>query len=456
MKKLILLFSVAFLSIQVKAQTFTDLNWNLRGLQGGAVAFADFDNDGDEDFAMSGFSSVVAEWSGIFRNDNGVPVCIDSSIVQTAFGSISWGDMDHDGDQDLIVCGQRNGTGISQLYRNDGNSVFTPIAGTNLPQINGCLRLIDYDRDSLPDIIACGMIEPTLDDTVLMMHNDGNLFFSPHNLPIPNIIGDIQVADYDGDQWPDFFITGRPSFNFTGLNQLYHNAGNGTFSLNPSVFRPIFTGTAKFGDFENDGDIDLLIDGIDSTNEAFTLVYENNGNIFTERADSLPPSGEPGAVDWADIDGDNDLDIAISGTYLMRNDGNGNYTDISPWPLMLGIPEVFADYDHDGDMDLFVMNSSGLGGTSMYRNEMINSVSNINSKVNEFIYPNPATNNISLKGNQFQNAEFKIIDVSGRILLMGSIASLQRIDVSGLEVGNYILQLSADSKIQNLNLVILR
>ena len=49
-----------FQSVFTNAQLFTDLNWNLMGLSGATAAFADYDNDGDEDFVLSGFGSTIA------------------------------------------------------------------------------------------------------------------------------------------------------------------------------------------------------------------------------------------------------------------------------------------------------------------------------------------------------------------------------------------------------------
>ncbi|MFN8166962.1 MAG: VCBS repeat-containing protein [Bacteroidia bacterium] len=376
MKHLLSVALIALLSSSARSQTFTDLQWNLRGLSNGDVAFADYDNDGDEDFAMCGFGSTVAEWAAIFRIDNGVPVIVDSTIVHVSSGTMNWGDADHDGDLDLLVNGQTNGAAEAMLYRNDGNSVFTPVSTTGLPPTIGCMRFIDYDRDSLPDVILSGMVMPNFHDTTMLFHNDGNLVFTSR--PIPNapsfFEADICVGDYDQDSLPDFFLTGRGGPLQNGFCAIYHNDGGGNFSVNNSTLRQLFTGAARFGDYDHDGDIDLLYDGIDSTNAAFTLIYENNANVFTELADSLPGSGEPGDVDWADVDNDGDYDILISGTYLMINNGNHTYTDISPWTFIYGLPVSFTDFDHDGDQDVFLLNFTGGAASTMYRNELISGI----------------------------------------------------------------------------------
>ena len=69
---IILIAALSLFSKLTYSQVFTDLNSQLPGLESGSAAWADYDNDGDLDLAMAGFSSLVAERSFIFRNDNGI------------------------------------------------------------------------------------------------------------------------------------------------------------------------------------------------------------------------------------------------------------------------------------------------------------------------------------------------------------------------------------------------
>lgn len=453
MNKHILLFLIFFSSLVSSAQLLIDQNWNLKGLSGATVAFADYDNDGDQDFILTGFGSTTAEWSGFYRIDNGIPVLIDSTMIKVSNGSCNWGDFDHDGDLDLLLNGQTNSNAQTALYRNDGTPLLSLVPNTGLPGFIGCMRWIDYDRDQFPDLIMSGMIDGSFIDTTILYHNDGNGSFS-HTMAFPFSLfeADIQVSDYDRDSLPDFFITGRGTFSFNGFCGLFHNDGNGQFSQTPDAFRRLFTGTAKFGDYDQDGDVDLLMDGIDSTNAAFTLIYENNSGVFSELPNVLPMSGEPGSVDWADIDGDGDFDIAISGSHLMRNDGNNSYTDISPWDtLHFALPIVFNDYDEDGDRDVFFLSYFGFTGTTMYRNNTITNTTEIENSEKIQVYPNPAGSTLHVLSKWYFESAVKVSDINGKLLLSENLSSLHNnLDVSRLATGVYFIELQNNNTNQKL------
>ncbi|MBK9523892.1 MAG: T9SS type A sorting domain-containing protein [Bacteroidetes bacterium] len=445
-----------FQSVFTNAQLFTDLNWNLMGLSGATAAFADYDNDGDEDFVLSGFGSTIAEWSGFYRIDNGIPVLIDSSLIKITNGSSNWGDFDHDGDPDLLMNGQTNGSAMCALYRNDGTSQLNLVSNTGLPGLIGCMRWIDYDRDQFPDVIMSGMIAGTFADTTLLFHNNGNGTFSPATAFVFSFFeADIQVYDYDGDSLPDFFITGRGSFGFNGYANLLHNDGNGQFSVTPNQFRQLFTGTSKFGDHDNDGDVDILYDGIDSTNAAFTLIYDNNNGLFTELPNVLPGSGEPGIIDWADIDNDGDLDIGISGSHLMRNDGNNLFVDVSPWDTnIFALPILFNDFDRDGDKDVLFVNYFGFLGTTMYQNNFITKVNNIETINENLIYPNPVVSKLNIKSQFNPESTLAIYSFTGELIRSPNRAFEQNeIDVACLSSGIYFLEIKNKDEVKQIRFV---
>ena len=203
---------------------------------------------------------------------------------------------------------------------------------------------------------------------------------------------------------------------------------------------------AKWGDYNNDNHLDLLYDGIDSTNAGYTLIYENDGtNNFSELpVQLLPPSGEPGSVDWADIDGDQDLDVLISGTYLMRNDGNHLFTDISPFNnFEMGLPVSFTDYDNDGDQDIFLMTNGPLAST-LYINNLVNAISET-QQIKLSIYPNPAVEFISVElPFADPKAVYEITDEAGRIVLNGTLQN-RTINIHGLAAAKYLLTIKKDN-----------
>lgn len=380
MKKLLLYFFVlTFPTIGANAQTFTNLNNGFPSLTNAAAAWADYDNDGDRDFALTGFSGVTAEVSRIYRNEgNGNFICVDSNLIAISNGSVNWGDYDNDGDPDLLINGQ-SGSGIpavTVLYRNDGNDVFTEVL-TSLTPIIGITRWIDFDNDGWLDVIMSGLGNSLTNDSIRLFHNNGAGNFIEMNSNLSGYYAtDIAVADFDNDGDSDFFFTGGTLSSTTfPISVLYSNDGNGNFMGTPFNFINLSTGTADWGDYDNDGDLDLLYDGIDSTfGLGITLLYRNdNSGNFTLINAGLPGTGEPGSVNWGDVDNDGDLDILLGGTtFLLRNDGGDIFTDITPGDFQYGVPNSFADIDQDGDLDILVIQSfSGLYASTIFRNNLI-------------------------------------------------------------------------------------
>jgi hypothetical protein len=141
---------------------FADAGANLPGLFGGAHAWADYDNDGDLDLAMAGYWTLAhGPILKIYRNTNGT--FADSNTLFPGFPSgaygiqnaaLAWGDYDNDGDPDLAVSGSMNNTDqlISRIYRNDGGS-FVDIQAGLLAVTSGSLDWGDYDNDGDLDLL---------------------------------------------------------------------------------------------------------------------------------------------------------------------------------------------------------------------------------------------------------------------------------------------------------------
>ena len=403
-------------SFHLKAQGFTDLQNGFPTLGSASVAWADYDQDGDLDFALIGFSSVTAEMSRIYRNDgSGVFTLSDSLLVPVSAGAVSWGDYDHDGDVDLLVNGQ-TGTGppaSTVLYRNDSNSVFTAVP-TSLPGIIGVTRWIDYDGDGWLDVIVCGTGVSLVGDSTRLFHNDTNGAFTEVPVGLPGYFAsDISVVDFDNDGDNDFFVVGGTlSSTFFPVSILYRNDSNGVFTQVPFQFKYLSTGTSSWADYDNDGDKDLLYDGIDSTaTVGFSLIYRNDsaGN-FTPLTTNLPGTGEPGSVDWADIDNDGDLDVLLSGPYILRNDGGNVFTDITPATVQQSIPCSFADIDSDGDPDiLLISQSGGFSASTILRNDIPLATPEVSHGLDVAVYPNPAENRLTIQTGKNRTGATEII-----------------------------------------------
>ena len=212
----------------------------------------------------------------------------------------------------------------------------------------------------------------------------------------------VAFFDYNGDGWPDIFMT-----NANGANALYRNNGDGTFTdvtEEAGVADPdaISVGVAC-ADYNNNGNCDLLV-----TTRTGLKLYQNNGDgTFT---DVTKPAllniedGHPTSAAWGDFDGDGKLDLYVAYWFdnmpvqvnvdtsptgsesfyrplarrhkLFRNNGDGTFRNISsslrPNDIHgAGLAVGFFDYDDDGRTDLYVVNDFGqhVHPNILYRNE---------------------------------------------------------------------------------------
>ncbi|MBI3191948.1 MAG: CRTAC1 family protein, partial [Pedosphaera parvula] len=195
-------------------------------------------------------------------------------------GGITWTDFDNDGDVDLLVAGVS-----SQLYRNDGAGVFTPVTGGQLVERGGQAggaNWGDYDNDGFLDLYL-----PRTDSAQplpsFLFHNNGDgTFTQVEQSPFTDDIGfsvNASWGDYDNDGWLDLFATEHQN----GMNRLYHNSGDGTFTR--IISAPIADDVANctpgiWGDYDRDGFLDLFVATFirNSASPPNDYLYHNDGN----------------------------------------------------------------------------------------------------------------------------------------------------------------------------------
>jgi hypothetical protein len=265
----------------------------------------------------------------------------------------------------------------------------------------------------------------------------------------------MDVADCNNDSLPDIFIIATAPGGLP-VAALFTNNGNGNFTMDTTSFMQIFAGAVKWGDAENDGDMDLLYDGILIDNSAYTLIYLNDGaGNFTNQTTNLPGTGEPGSVDWADIDNDNDLDVLLS-EYLFRNDGNGTFTNISPWPAFsyYAIPAMFTDYDTDGDADIFMLMYFGISNSNIFRNELLTDVDDIPEVVNISVYPNPTDHLLNILSDLKEVQLYELYSIEGRFIQILKVINSSQLDLSEIPQGIYFLGIKNNEKREMTRIVI--
>ncbi len=265
--------------------------------------------------------------------------------------------------------------GFSQIsFTESTSSTFT---GIN----NGDVTFADVDGDGDPDVLVIGYGE-NFSDEAQLYKNDGTGQFSPADSGISGLgYSSMDFADVDNDGDLDLLIAGQSSASVS--TRLYLNDGTGDFTLsNNSSFQSITFSNVGFADVDGDDDPDILISGINETlSAAVTALYINDGfGNFNLSSTSLPKVYQ-GDFDFADIDGDDDLDLLLTGThpptfmersFLLTNNGNGSFTEVFGTPFIdVNISSVnFEDIDNDGDPDVLITGGTSFGfASALYKND---------------------------------------------------------------------------------------
>ena len=381
---LVLVFGLSLAGLLARSfaqTTFTDVT-KKAGVghegSGWGTAFGDYNNDGYIDIYVANNGANVL----YCNNGDGT---FTEITKEAGVGDIRWsigaifGDYDNDGDIDIYV---ENAGGGNALYRNNGDGTFTDVtddAGVGHNVTGHAAAFFDYDNDGYLDIYV------TIDGPPnILYHNNGDGTFS--NATSAAGVGatgtsvGIAFGDYDNDGHLDIYVG-----NFwKDTDVLYRNNGDGTFTDvtdEAGVTKKLSTGGVAFGDYDNDGHLDIYVGNGDGAN----VLYRNNGDgTFTDVTDEANV-GHTGAADnvaFGDYDNDGYLDIyVVNGTIyareevdvLYRNNGDGTFIDVTDEAGIggegPGIGVAFGDYNNDGFLDIYVSNGSMLKAANvLYRN----------------------------------------------------------------------------------------
>jgi len=340
------------------AATFTDVGAGLTGLYEAATAWGDYDSDGDLDIAVVG-NTIGGRIARIYRNTAGA-FADASALPPTAavsLGAIAWGDYDRDGDLDLAIAGD-TGTGyVTRIYRNNAGT-FTDIAA-GLEGFRDCaVKWADFDNDGDLDLSTAGDTGSQMKAHVYRNTPGG---FVESGIPIAGVQwGSMAWADYDLDGDNDLVVAGAgPGFN--DVTTLYQNTGG---ILNPVAagLRAVRDCSLDWGDYDNDGDPDLLIAGA-----YYTEVWRNTAGSFAYDGSVIQGVTYASAV-FGDYDNDSRLDVVEGGATgstgfgaIYHNNGPG-FSDISGgMPNLFDAAFAWGDYDKDGDLDVLAAGTEDLG-----------------------------------------------------------------------------------------------
>ncbi len=394
---------------------------------GTGAAFLDYDNDGFLDVFLANGTTVAGPKSGqpprsaLFHNKG--DGTFEDVTAKAGVGRSGWGqgvaaaDYDNDGWTDLYL----TFFGDNVLFHNNGDGTFTDVtakAGVGVGGWSTGAAFGDYDKDGRLDLYVARYVDFDLKNAPLpgsarncfysgfpvmcgprglpggrdvLFHNNGDGTFTDVTVPAGDLdkaryrgLG-VVWADYDDDGWPDLFVA-----NDAHPNLLYHNNRNGTFTETAFEAGVAFDEDgreragmgADFGDYDNDGRLDLVITNF--YGEPHSLYRNQGSGTFLE---TTWPSGVGQAttryLGWGtafvDLDNDGWKDLFfvnghvypevdrhhLDETYaeralVLRNQGDGTFADVTQGAGPdLATPRVgrgaaFGDYDDDGRVDVLV------------------------------------------------------------------------------------------------------
>ncbi len=340
----------------------------------GSVSFADIDNDNDLDILITGTKNTSQYIAKLYSNNgSGVYNLLNgTTFTGVSDGSIEFADIDNDNDLDLLIAGWNGSQRVSKLYTNDSIGNFTLVSGTPFTPVSSCsVAFADIDNDNDQDVLITGF-EGSIAISRLYTNNGSGAFTLSTNVAFEGVLrSSIAFADVDNDNDLDVLITGSANFTHNVAN-LYINDSIGGFNLvTTTPFCRVITSAIDFSDVDNDNDMDVLIMGRNANNQNIAELYTNDGiGNYTFDSTALFSGVVSGSSAFCDIDNDNDQDLLITGmgdstsvANLYLNDSNGNFSLVSAtiFPAVTYSSISFADVDNDNDMDVMITGLSNYG-----------------------------------------------------------------------------------------------
>lgn len=268
---------------------------------------------------------------------------ISEPFMDYWFASSAIGDIDNDGDNDIIISGAVDtttggpDTSIATIYINE-NGVFTPSTNFQLEYALhiGDMELFDINNDGLLDIIITGLSYNDIVDYKLYTYINTGAGFELSQDKLGKIYGSIASGDFNNNGALDFVTNGTQYVENSGfVNQidLFKNL-DGDFEKSILISNGTQNGNIRLVDLNNDNKLDFIQIGNDTDYNPLFKIYKNTDGILEETLD-LGAIGS-GNIEVIDFNADGLLDIVAQGSddssnpvlKVYFNEGNFNFSEL--------------------------------------------------------------------------------------------------------------------------------
>ena len=412
---------------------------NLYDSRQGSCALSDIDNDGDLDLIITGADAQLTNRKTTLYTNDGLGNFTE--IIGTGLsnwsegGKIAFADTDGDADQDLLITG-RDGSAnyYVHFYLNDGSGNFTPDTTQPFePSIGGNLEFADIDNDGDLDLFMTGRDNNNLIFSKLYQNGGTGGFSEVTSTPFLSVGGSASAFfDMDNDNDLDLILAGKNNSN-QKKTTLYENDGSGNFSLVSNIlFENVDLAAIAIEDSDNDGDLDVLINGENDSGVPVCQLYLNDGTgVFNLLVGTPFIQTSIGTVDFADFDNDNDMDVLVTGSvggqtfaaHIYENQGMNNFSLVDTLETLYLSSTALGDIDNDNDLDAIIIGIAQLSANiykpRVYENTLTTlSTENITDsyKENILLYPNPSSGIINIQTNHTFTPSIKIYNLIGELV----------------------------------------